>query len=175
MRYFYVVVAAALLIASSPTFHATAAGDAAPGGDCQASCDCQTSCPRCNLKVSLEKIKKHCYRVGCKTVCIPRVTFPWQICKDKGCNRCGCTPCICCPNPPNGARLRTVNVLKKFEYECERCKYKWTPETDKCGCGDGSSCTSPGTAPDADKPPTPPAVTAGTEPFATDDFVHMTE
>jgi len=95
------------------------------------SCDsasCDTCCPNCKLKIDEKRFTKHCYDVECKTICIPRATFPWQ----KGCKN-GCdAQCSYCPTPLNGAKTKTVRVLKKFEYECQRCQYKWTP-----GCGNG--------------------------------------
>jgi hypothetical protein len=101
-----------------------------------ATCDSASSdscCPQCQLEVDKSKIKEYCYDVQCKTICIPRITFPWQ----KGCEN-GCdAPCSCCPIPPNGAKIKTVRVLKKFEYECEKCKYKWTPE---CVSGSNGDC-----------------------------------
>jgi len=66
--------------------------------------------------------------VVCKDICIPRIVLPWQ----KG--RCTCGKGGkdgdgkdgCCAIH-NGAKTKSVRVLKKYEYECGRCKYKWTP------------------------------------------------
>ena len=74
---------------------------------------CCRKCPRCNadvchLKGEKVKVKKTCFEVDQKIVCIPRVTFPWQ--------RCG----------PTCSKTRTVKVLSKKEYECKECKYTWS-------------------------------------------------
>ena len=69
-------------------------------------------CPKCNQDscyptCEKKKVKKTCFEVDQKVVCIPRVTFPWQKCF-KGC-----------------AKTRTVNVLGVKEYECDECKFTW--------------------------------------------------
>jgi hypothetical protein len=119
------------------------------GGHCQgaAGCGCHVECPRCHyyckLEVEKEKEKNYCWDVECEPVCIPRVQFPWE---------CGC--------PPKCAKVRQVRVLKKVEYECERCTYTWTPV--ECGCENGCSAgchTGCATAPQAmptDEQPVPP-------------------
>ena len=88
-------IAAALLIAAFPLWHY---GSDQPAQ--AATCDsksCDSCCPRCQLKIDKKKVKKHCYDVQCETICIPRITFPWQ----RGCKN-GCDlPCDCCPPPPN--------------------------------------------------------------------------
>lgn len=101
------------------------------------------SCPKCNLEIKKEAFKKHFYRVECKTICIPRVTCPWEkppqnVC-DGSCDSGDCQ----CPVPCKGARTRKVKVLRKYEYECEKCKYKWTPTCLTC------DCTSPSGQPDS--------------------------
>ena len=83
------------------------------------NCDC---CPDCGDKVChptwVEKsVKKHCYEVECKDICIPGLTLPWsKDCKPK----CG--------------RVITVKVFKKKEYECKTCGCKWEI---KGGCAKG--------------------------------------
>ena len=117
----------------------------------QACCDApaarcrQVCCPQCKLTVSLEKVKKHCYGVECKTICIPRFSFPWQL--DRGHQGCdgGCDSArggsrARCPRPCKGAKVKTVRVLKKYEYECQRCKYQWTPPATECGHANGCGC-----------------------------------
>ena len=133
---FLILAVAFLLSALTPV--------TAMGAPCDGGSDCQTCCPNCQLKISLEDVKKHCYEVECKTVCIPRVNFPWQVskCKTGCCDGC----CTCCPEPCKGAKVKTVRVLKKYEYECKRCKYKWTPQC--CGCDQGGR-TNGGCAADA--------------------------
>jgi hypothetical protein len=123
--------------------------------ECDPESGCSTCCPKCKLSVSSEEIKKHFYRVECKTICIPKVTFPWQKPCCIGCDG-GCDGGCCdCPIPCKGAHLRTIKVLRKFAYQCERCKYKWTPECLSCDCDvradDGEETTAQKFA-----PPLPP-------------------
>ena len=154
------------------------AGDGSGGkhkGGCRArcpSCDCL-----CTLSVSVEQATKHCYEVECKTICIPRVVFPWQK-KDCGKgknfgdgsgNNCGsgkvCSKCrgkgcsVCCSRANNGAKVKCVRELTKFEYECPECKYKWTPSANICGCCGGGSAMPDGRPADAERslPPAPMA------------------
>lgn len=86
-------------------------------------------CPRCGeacyRTVSVGKEKKHCWVVDTKTICIPKVRFPWERDRDKdGCCKKGC------PSPKSG-RTKCVRVLLKCEYECEVCKYHWDEDTMK--------------------------------------------
>ena len=113
----------------------------------EAPCDCPVgspdSCPKWNLEIKKEAVKKHFYRVECKTICIPRVTCPWEKPPQKVCDgSCDSGDCQC-PVPCKGARTRKVKVLRKYEYECEKCKYKWTPTCLTC------DCTSPSGQPDS--------------------------
>lgn len=89
---------------------------------------CKT-CPQCDNKICQPtpetiKVKKHCWEVECKDICIPHVKWPWQ---------------DCCA-PPKCGKVRTVKVLKKVEYECEKCGYKWEVNSVGCGCGACDSC-----------------------------------
>ncbi len=144
MRFLRTLLAAALMLA--PVALLQAGGHGGAGDGC-----CEVQCPQCRhickFTVDTDKEAKHCYKSECKPVCIPRVVFPWQkkscstcsSCSGAGCDSCagGCCnsggPCGCatgCEKPDcttcnNGARIRYVNVLKKYEYECEVCKYKW--------------------------------------------------
>jgi hypothetical protein len=92
-------------------------------------CGCHVQCPECHhfckLTVDKEKVAHHCWEVECKPVCVPRVHFPWE---------CGC--------PPKCAKVIYVNVLKKEEYECEQCRYTWTPELAECRSGCATECSS---------------------------------
>ncbi len=111
--------------------HVTTLPAPAPAAECggAAGCHCHVQCPQCQayckVSVEKEKVKHYCWEVECETICIPRVHFPWE--------------CAC---PPKCARVKTVRVLKKEEYECEECKYKWTPVTTGCGCGQGGTHTT---------------------------------
>ena len=85
---------------------------------------CHT-CPQCASKVCVAvpetvKEKRHCWKVECKEICIPKFRWPWQAC---------CTP--------QCGKVKTVKVLKKVEYECEHCGYQWEIKT--VGC-EGAGC-----------------------------------
>ena len=108
------------------------------GEGCDDGC---ATCPQCDtccqLNVDEDKEKKHCWNVEYKEICIPRVVFPWQ----KSC---------CAPYANNGAKVKTVRVLKKHSYECPTCKYSWTPVDTGCcsdGCCDAGGDVSAGQAP----------------------------
>jgi hypothetical protein len=71
-------------------------------------------CPKCGHKVccpepTVEKVKDHYFTFECKDICVPRVSGP-------------CKPCC---TPPKCGFVRTVKVLKKVEFECEKCGYEW--------------------------------------------------
>jgi hypothetical protein len=119
-----------------------------PGGHCH----CEIRCPRCKCCVSeveIEKVEKPCWEVVCEPVCIPQVTFPWELPDYKlGCGW------FCCP-PAKCGKVRMVHVLKEEVYECQECHYKFTPVC--CGC---DHCATPATSkpPEAIAPtPEPPA------------------
>jgi len=111
-------------------------------------------CPHCGEAcyptVTKGKETKHCFNVETKTICIPKVRFPWE--KDYG--KCGGKDG--CPQPKCG-HTRDVHVLIKHEYECSVCKYSWNPESFKNGKGDAKYKSAP-TEPETD--PIPPAPTA---------------
>lgn len=130
------IVAAVAMLAVAATAYA---GD---DSDCKSGhlgpkthCGRFVHCPHCNhtcsLSIGKDKETKHCFDVECKPICIPRVTFPWQrsACCDQGgkgsCGDCGKSGC---GGGHNGAKTKSVRVLKKYEYECPKCKYTWTPD-----------------------------------------------
>jgi hypothetical protein len=100
----------------------------------------------CTVEEKAEKVKKSCWEVKCKEICIPAVTFPWQ--KKHGC----CRPARC-------GKVRIIHVLEKKEYEVEQCRCKWNLEpTCECprprkwlfgwfGHGGGETCEPPAPAP----------------------------
>lgn len=90
-------------------------------GDC---CCPQCGCKVCTVEPTKTKEKKHCFNVECKEICIPGIRLPWQ----------------CCDAPPNCGKVRTVKVLVKKEYECEKCGWKWSVKTVGTSCGNG--CTN---------------------------------
>ena len=58
-------------------------------------------------EVKEEKESRTCFKIECKTICIPPVRLPWQAC------------------PPMTATTRKVRVLVEDSYECPKCKYTW--------------------------------------------------
>jgi hypothetical protein len=82
-------------------------------------------CPECGCAVCRPvqvpvKEKQHCWEVECKQICIPAVRWPWESCCE----------------PPRCGKVKTVKVLKKVEYECTKCGYKWEIQAvDCCPCG----------------------------------------
>lgn len=60
--------------------------------------------------------KKHCWEVECKDICVPKFKWPWEK----------------CDSPPPCGRVKTVKELKKVEYECEKCGYKWEAPPRNC-------------------------------------------
>lgn len=150
MRLQLLAIAFATMLACVPAL----AGDGAPceqqGIPCAKS-RC-ANCPHCGNvcypKVSDGKKKKHCWKVEKKTICIPKVRFPWE----KDCGDACCDES--CPQPKCG-RTKCVKVLMKHEYECHVCKYSWNPAP--CGCEQGKEGGD--AAPQArsrDLPPSPP-------------------
>tara|TARA_R110002111_G_scaffold67_2_gene634 strand:+ start:63687 stop:64145 length:459 start_codon:yes stop_codon:yes gene_type:complete len=88
---------------------------------------CSQGCKTCRLHMETLKVKKYCFNIECKDICIPPVRFPWQKCCELKCGK-----------------IKTVRVLKKHEYTCEKCGYKWTVEN---LCGDCNSGKCETTAP----------------------------
>ena len=86
--------------------------------DCVEACQ---SCPQCHNDDCCLQIKKvceenSCYKTEQKVVCVPKIQWPWE----KDC-------------PPIRSQSRTVNVLKKHIYKCERCAYEWSPNEPGAG------------------------------------------
>lgn len=134
----------AMLVSPTTAADCCDAGCASPGcsdiGCCDSGCGGHVTCPQCSscceLKVEDGKEEKHCWKIECTEICVPKVVFPWQ----KSC----CDPCA-----NNGACVKTVKKLKKHTYECPVCEYKWTPKKNTCGCGTGCcdvGCTDVGCA-----------------------------
>lgn len=110
-----------------------------------------TKCPSCNcaLEAKMVDVEKSCYEVETKTICIPRVVFPWQ--RKKVCGSCdscdgrGCTACV-----NNGATTRCIRILKKKKHTCPECQYSWTPNAAGC-CNSGCDGACDGGCAKADK------------------------
>jgi hypothetical protein len=138
--------------------------------------DC--SCPSCGEKVcrveaKTKTVKKHCYKVECKEICIPKLKFcwPWQkgakascgsasgectsdctsssACTDPGCADGNCKSCSTCQDAARCGKVKTVRVLKKVDYECKECGYEWKTYDVGCasaGCAD-AGCAAPSRGP----------------------------
>ena len=116
-----------------------------------------TSCGKtCQPEVKETESIHDCYSEECKDVCIPAIRFPWQDC---------CEPLKC-------GKVRSVKVLKKYEYKCPDCEVKWNVVDHGCcsacgaaGCGGGCSGGQP-VAPAVQ--PQPPEPTQAKEEKATE-------
>jgi hypothetical protein len=86
------------------------------GGHGHACPEC--GCAYCQPVPTTLKETKHCWEVECKQICIPAARWPWEKCCEP---RCG--------------KVKTVKVLKKVNYECEKCGYKWEIHGVDCACG----------------------------------------
>jgi hypothetical protein len=138
------------------------AGDANGIGDHGKGGHRRVFCPHCGEAcyptVTKGKETKHCWNIDTKTICIPKVRFPWETrCCDKGCGKDGCLP-------PKCGRTKEVRVLIKHEYECTVCKYSWDPDSFKNGKGDDKYKAGPEPV-EADAPEVaePPPVDAAAE------------
>ncbi len=104
----------ALILGAILTCQTAFAGDA--------SC-CKQCGETCYPTVTKGTVSKHCWDYQTKTICIPRVRFPWESsCCDK--TKDGCLPA-------KPGRTKQVKVLVKHEYKCSVCKYSWTPKSAK--------------------------------------------
>ena len=139
---FHVLLVGAALFASLPALQQLQAA----GNHCACS-EKSVCCPQCRhcckLEVSKEDEKKKCFECETKTICIPRIVFPWQNKKSQSCSSCaacGGKGCNVCRH--NGAKLRCIKVLKSKSYECPQCKYKWTAVPTGCNHCQGANCTA---------------------------------
>ena len=95
----------------------------------------KVKCSACGKTCVPELVKtdktKTCFNVVCKDICIPKVTFPWQKC---------CTP--------QSGKVISVRELKKVEYKCPSCEYKWNIVSTGCSeCGTAACGCETGTVP----------------------------
>jgi len=166
-----------LAIAWMSAWSVAQAGD---GCDGKTGCGCHVQCPRCSapceMAVTKDKEEHSCWEVECKTICIPRITFPWQKCHScKGAGACdgkcdsghclqkgkhGLCPDVVCDLPAKCGRTKNVRVLTKHTYECTVCKYKWEPADGKGygkdGLKDNAYEAEPTPSEEAPVPPPPP-------------------
>ncbi len=113
----------------------------------------QVHCPHCSKPcsptVSKDMETKHCWCVETKTICIPKVRFPWERHQDCCESKNGCPP-------PKCGRTKCVRVLVKKEYECPVCKYKFDVEKDANCAAHGKPQFAPGeNGTDTPAPPVP--------------------
>ncbi len=145
MKYFGIVLLAVTVSLSGGAQSSAELKSGAPccdkvNGTCNSNY-CSHGCKTCRLYVETLKVKKHCFNIECKDICIPPVRFPWQKCCELKCGK-----------------IKTVRVLKKHEYTCEKCGYKWDVEN-LCGACSTGNCetTLPPAVKSAAQPPLAPA------------------
>lgn len=112
------------------------------GGFCRlgAKRDCGGEPPRyyCCPVVTQEPVEKECFTIEVERICVPRVRFLWQDCRDPLCSR-----------------LIKVHRLKKKTYECgTQCVYKWEVRDRQAECtGKPDSASRPPVVPRLAPPP----------------------
>lgn len=101
---------------------------------------CQCTGHTCKLKAEVVDAEKKCFVVETKTICVPRVVYPWQKKNSNrgGCKSCGGQSCNACVN--NGAKVIQVRVLGSKTYECPQCEYTWTAEEGAAGSCNSGQC-----------------------------------
>ncbi|MBW3539513.1 MAG: hypothetical protein KY476_04520 [Planctomycetes bacterium] len=137
-------LAIALCLATGPAIaaaadHACSATSAC--GDCAGCPPCAAKI--CRPEVKTEKLKKTCYNVECKPICVPDITFPWE----KPQVECGCAGCVggegaCEGWQPRCGRVKYVKVFEKDSIEIgETCVCEWKIEDAPAAC---NCCELPG-------------------------------
>lgn len=134
----------------------------------------ECSCPSCGEKVcrleaKSQTVKKQCYKVECKEICIPKIKFCWPWQRDSksscasGCTDGNCNSCSSCSDTARCGKVKTVKVLIKVDYECKKCGYEW--KIYDVGCTSTGGCAVPangpvkvevGDEPQKAEPPQPP-------------------
>ena len=110
-------------------------GKAKPAGCCD-NARCEPCSYTCCPEVKTVKVKKYCWEVECKPVCIPKVNCPlFSFFRKDNCDPC--TELDACGRPLSSlcAEVRTVKKLKKVDYECEKCVVEWKVQCTTPGCG----------------------------------------
>lgn len=165
------LVAFSASIASAGIFAKKANCDSNASDTCNDCCDkiiCPQPCGYCVAESKCVDIKRTCFNVKCKTICIPAITFPWEkrgagccdLCDNGaagGCNACASAKC---------GRVISVKVLEKSSRVVGQklvCNWKHV----KChSCRDcDSDCAPAGgevvpESPVTEPPPVPPPATA---------------
>ena len=114
---------------------------------------CSSCGKTCQPEVKETESTHDCYSEACKDICIPAIRFPWQDC---------CAPLKC-------GKVRSVKVLKKYEYKCPDCEVKWNVVDSDCGRAGG--CTAGGSASPSDTQPQPAEPTPAKEEKAAEQAV----
>ncbi len=148
------------MIVSSVVFAAVAMTTATTASAGKLGCINPADC-RCELTSKEVDVEKSCFEVESKTICIPKVVFPWQTghgcfglglfgCSKSACDSCdsadGCEASGCDTSVHNGAFTKTVKVLSKKKYTEPGCEYKWSVKEDgSCdeGCESAQAISQP--------------------------------
>ena len=117
----------------------------------------------CELSSKEVDVEKSCFEVECKTICIPKVVFPWQTghscfgfglfgCDKSACDSCDTPACdasgsagkACDTSVHNGAFTKTIKVLSKKKYTEPGCEYVWSVKDKACDANcDSASAALP--------------------------------
>lgn len=173
------LVAFSTSVASAGIFAKKAGCDSNGACDtCDDCCDkiiCPQPCGYCIAEAKCVDVKRTCFNVKCKTICIPAVTLPWE----KSGNSCGANCCDTCDNGAAGGcnacastkcgRVISVKVLEKSSrvvgqkivcnwkhVKCHNCS-DCPCDSDCAPAGGGEEKTDP---PVSEPPPVPPPVSA---------------
>ena len=121
------ILTPSVLVATAIAALATTSTASAGKLGCLNPSDC-----RCELSSQEVDVEKSCFEVECKTICIPKVVFPWQTghscfgfglfgCDKSACDSCDTPACdasgsagkACDTSVHNGAFTKTIKVLSK--------------------------------------------------------------
>ncbi len=148
------------MIVNSVVFVAVAMTTATTASAGKLGCINPADC-RCELSSKEVDVEKTCFEVESKTICIPKVVFPWQTgngclglglfgCSKSACDSCdsadGCEAAGCDTSVHNGAFTKTVKVLSKKKYTEPGCEYKWSVKEDgscDAGCESAQALSAP--------------------------------
>ncbi|VAX40633.1 hypothetical protein MNBD_PLANCTO02-1404 [hydrothermal vent metagenome] len=123
MKLLKTLLAFALVCSSATVF---AADSQCSDGSCaeQPCTECESE-KTCLPESVTQKVKKSCYRIEYKEICIPKVRFPWE----KYCE-------------PKCGKVITVKILKKKKYTRKKQATKWNIFSIAKGNCTDNSCTS---------------------------------
>lgn len=132
--------------------------------------DCGKACEAIPITTT---VKKHCYKIEYKQICIPGLCIPsfsWfskKCCESGSCGSPSCSTCTTRPCTPRCGRVKTIKVLKKVEYECKSCGYEWRIcNVDSCGNRiEGKKPTEQAASFKGNIPPVPSVLTTASKLF----------